>query len=367
MGMKPLNEPRLQCKFCDKTFKKACKTIDHERTHTGERPFVCDYPDCDKSYRRSSHLLVHQKAHKNIKDIICSYKGCGASFRTKQHLHRHEISHVDATFKCDRPDCTAEFNKRNQLRWHKAAHLKDDHECKTCGSKLDSLYALEKHMERVHTNPVLHKCSYCGVEFQKWTELMAHVFEAHPPTCDICNKVFSLKSNLKQHMAIKHTEIASVNCEFPGCDAVLRTKYSLKTHMGLKHQIGNSYTCVLCDKGFPFKSLYKKHIKKHDEEKKKEETEEEEEEEEAIEEEETKKEETEETEEKIGTAKVLTGRSSHQQYTKIYCPFELCSYTFTSKYLLRRHLEGTVHSEEMKGTKTGSKEKCVINKRARIA
>ncbi|KAG2183589.1 hypothetical protein INT43_006595, partial [Umbelopsis isabellina] len=33
----------------------------HTRTHTGERPHVCEHPDCNKSFSDSSSLARHRK------------------------------------------------------------------------------------------------------------------------------------------------------------------------------------------------------------------------------------------------------------------------------------------------------------------
>lgn len=33
------------------------------RTHTGQKPFQCDYPNCEKRFSQSSNLASHKKSH----------------------------------------------------------------------------------------------------------------------------------------------------------------------------------------------------------------------------------------------------------------------------------------------------------------
>lgn len=273
---------------------------------------------------------MHLKAHSNTKDFHCSYANCTASFATKQHLQRHEKGHVSPNVKCDYPGCAAEFPKRFQLRWHRASHEKGSHVCSECSTSFDSLPALEKHMSRVHDNPVLYGCSTCQQSFKKWSDLRKHVQSDHPFMCPACDKVYTKSSNLRVHIKEKHTSETAITCEWPDCGSVLQNKRSYKTHVALVHEQDTRFKCDVCNKGFPYKSMLERHKGSH-----------------------TPKPRSvsasRRRRSKTSLAEQLTGYNHYANTTqKLDCPFPDCQFKFTNTYLLKRHLEGSKHKDDVK-------------------
>lgn len=54
------------CVLCFKSFTLAQYLKEHTYIHTGQKPFLCDFPGCDKAFRQAGKLSMHRKFHQNI-------------------------------------------------------------------------------------------------------------------------------------------------------------------------------------------------------------------------------------------------------------------------------------------------------------
>ena len=77
------------CQFCPKEFKHVSDLRQHERVHTGDRPFKCHV--CGKSFTQSGDLGRHKGIHTGERQHKC--KTCGTSFTQSSNLRRHERIH----------------------------------------------------------------------------------------------------------------------------------------------------------------------------------------------------------------------------------------------------------------------------------
>ncbi|XP_010143882.1 PREDICTED: zinc finger protein 367, partial [Buceros rhinoceros silvestris] len=98
---------RIRCNICNRVFPREKSLQAHKRTHTGERPYLCDYPDCGKAFVQSGQLKTHQRLHTGEKPFVCSENGCLSRFT---HANRHCPKHPYARLR--REELTDRLSKK---------------------------------------------------------------------------------------------------------------------------------------------------------------------------------------------------------------------------------------------------------------
>ncbi|KAH9500043.1 hypothetical protein Btru_076475 [Bulinus truncatus] len=91
-------------------------------------------------------------------------------------------------------------------------------------------------------------CSHCTMGLPSVKLYQEHFSEYHPNVipyrCEICNKPFLIKDNLRSHMRSHRGR--SFPCAF--CDSKFKFKHHLKKHMGCVHKLFPCGKCVACFK-----------------------------------------------------------------------------------------------------------------------
>jgi uncharacterized Zn-finger protein len=59
-----MHKKDFKCRHCPKTFMLDQYRIEHEFTHSRERPYRCPYPGCTETFRQRGKLSIHKQNHK---------------------------------------------------------------------------------------------------------------------------------------------------------------------------------------------------------------------------------------------------------------------------------------------------------------
>uniref|UniRef100_A0A1I8Q4F7 C2H2-type domain-containing protein n=1 Tax=Stomoxys calcitrans TaxID=35570 RepID=A0A1I8Q4F7_STOCA len=199
-----LGERRFACDQCPRSFRKNVRLVEHKRLHTGEKPFVCD--ECGKSFRIRMQLNEHKLRHSKEKKFICEV--CQLGCCTKQDLNLHMRHHTnDRRFHCTM--CPKAFVRNSDLKIHVRVHTGEKpYVCDICHKCFRANQNLSVH-KKSHMGEAsrTYKCEHCDKKFLRNIDRTVHM-RSHtgekPFKCEICNRAYSSKFNVRAHIERDH-------------------------------------------------------------------------------------------------------------------------------------------------------------------
>ena len=121
---------------------------------------------------------------------------------------------------------------------------------------------MERHIVAVHEGKRPFQCENCDQKFHTITHFKRHFETDHPYNCKSCDKKFIRRTHLKNHFALVHNKINpeqrfSHQCK--KCD----NRYEIRRNLTRHAQRPHSYQCNLCEKSFIDKFQLRKHASLH--------------------------------------------------------------------------------------------------------
>lgn len=173
--------------------------------HVNENEAVpCD--KCHRKYPTDELLKIHVKKEHEYK-FTCRF--CGAPCRSSTRLRNHERRHTgEKPYACDQ--CPYKANFRTALEAHKA-RLHDPslsqkkHMCDLCGKSFFTKTCLKEHVF-THTDTKRYTCELCGKQLRNNSCHRRHMMCVHgvKMTCHMCNKDVYTKKGMQQHLKLVH-------------------------------------------------------------------------------------------------------------------------------------------------------------------
>ncbi|KAJ4447586.1 hypothetical protein ANN_09593 [Periplaneta americana] len=119
-GKKPM---KWICRFCGKRISTKLSLQDHERIHTGAKPYICEW--CGREFRSRPNLLQHHLTHTGDRKHACGV--CGKRFARKSFIAQHMRVHTgEKPFECDL--CGKRFTQAGDMKRHRNRHVQQQKE-----------------------------------------------------------------------------------------------------------------------------------------------------------------------------------------------------------------------------------------------
>lgn len=230
------------CDHCNKSFTSSHQLAQHNRIHTGEKPYKCSY--CDKKFKQLSHVQQHTRLHTGERPYKCSVPECGRAFIQLSNLQQHMRSH-----------CSLDKIAKNSEKKYLCTH---------CGKGFKGQSSLSTHQSKKHSislsiNDAIGSCPVCHLILPSSQEISLHIKKEHNSsaesqrftrenrltstyTCPICGRSYQNESSYRRHLESHPEALSSPTSSTSSsssiplwpcsvCSSVFTTEIGLLTHM----------------------------------------------------------------------------------------------------------------------------------------
>ncbi|KAK3909000.1 Zinc finger protein 341 [Frankliniella fusca] len=262
--------PKLTCEYCNKQFAKLFDLRQHQRSHTGEKPFHCNA--CGKSFAQKSNLKKHIRTHKVWPKIVSTLP---ENIIEKVNTNENAVEESNVKDVSSEKINVVEVHKSLQSACARAIPYKKKEElivnnsyfCQFCGISFVTYSEFKSHLKS-HEDEKVYFCSEdeCKKTFPDFDSYVAHVRQhdslktSYP--CHICNGTFSSPPDLKDHQKTHVRNSASrrylVKC--PKCRSRFLSQEALENHL---RTVTHDLPCPECQTIFSCERSLRRHLAIH--------------------------------------------------------------------------------------------------------
>ncbi|XP_008118195.2 zinc finger and BTB domain-containing protein 41 [Anolis carolinensis] len=238
-------------------------------------------PKCDKIFDRAGKFESHARVHTGEKPFECDI--CHQRYSTKSNLTVHRKKHDNEMefhkkehkcSYCSKLHATKKTLIKHVKRYHPdniqeflsiKKKKSDGWKCDICNKSFTRRLHLDEHMI-LHTQDKPFKCTYCEEHFKSRFARLKHQEKFHlgPFPCDICGRQFNDTGNLKRHIECTHGGKRKWVCYI--CGKSVRERTTLKEHLRI-HSGEKPHLCSICGQSFRHGSSYRLHLRVHHDDK----------------------------------------------------------------------------------------------------
>ena len=169
------------------------------------------------------------------------------------------------------PLCHKIFKTKITCKAHiRVMHKKSDtigrNQCYRCQKTFSCKLGLYNHVARFHENPGDMRCEICNLGFQLRGSWRKHMEAEHghglpeKKQCRLCEKILGSSHALRDHVLHVHQNVGKLKCD--QCpDKWFSTQERLDRHFRIRHDKTPHYQCPICDKRFRRRAERNVHVR----------------------------------------------------------------------------------------------------------